>query len=68
MIDTCGFTREKPGDANLSAPPRSIQVRRKARGEISRTGIGHGSAYSKDRQEKPIRNPDSGDFQEDWTE
>lgn len=67
MIDTCGFARDKPGEADLSAPSRSIQ-RRKARGEILRTGVGHGSAFSKDHQEKSKRNPNSGNFQENWTE
>lgn len=54
MIDTCGFAREKPGDADLSAPPRSIEVQRKPRGEIPRTGVRHGSASGTYHQYQPI--------------
>lgn len=68
MINICGFACKKPGDADLSAPPRSIEVQRKSRDEIPRTGVRHGSASSTYHQNQPIWNPNSGDFQENWTE
>lgn len=41
IIDSCEFTHEKPGNTDLSASSRSIEIQRKARSEIPRTGIRH---------------------------
>lgn len=68
MINICGFAYKKQGDADFSAPPRSIEVQWKSRDEIPRTGVRHRSASGTYHQNQPIWNSNSGDFQKNWTE